>query len=106
MMAGWAMHPILPGGCPRDGGRRVVLQRGWVQRDDGCDGWGRERGRRSCGCSTSNRRGQSWCRHCFLWLRVVDVLSRDPLLQHNEGITDLFIGAPNRDVALFTRAFG
>jgi len=36
----------------------------------------------------------------------VDALPRDPLPQYDEGITDLLIGAPDRDVALFARAFG
>jgi len=41
----------------------------------------------------------------LLRLRSVDPLMRNPLPQHNEGVTDLFVGAPNGDVALIARTF-
>jgi len=67
-------------------------------------------GKSCCGEGAVRRRalglGQSRGRHHFLRLRVVDALSCDPLPQHNEGVTNLFIGAAGRDVALFTQAFG
>ena len=38
--------------------------------------------------------------HFLLRHRSVDPLARDPLPQHNEGVTDLFVGALDRDMAL------
>ena len=43
--------------------------------------------------------------HFVLQLSGVDLLARDPLPQHHEGDTDLFISALNRDVALIARTF-
>jgi len=35
----------------------------------------------------------------------VDPLARNPLPQHHKGVTDLFVGASNSDVALIMRTF-
>ena len=46
-----------------------------------------------------------WVLGCrFLRRRTVDTLARHLLTQYYEGITDLLIGAPNRDVVLITQA--
>src|SRR5438445_13383502 len=41
----------------------------------------------------------------LLQLRTLDTLTRDSLPQYHKSITDLLVGAPDRDVALIVRAF-
>jgi len=97
------------GGGSRNWVDQSSLRRGGCSKTVGCRGGvggiacrrpsvGNARGLSPCASEGSLELTSSQLR-LLLRLRSVDALSRDPLPQHNEGVTDLFIGAPNRDVA-------